>query len=89
MAMKPIIQLKIGDRITPIRMIVPAAVRHWRYAHESDDISGGIMPGADLTIVALGTQPGQMRVRVQLPGRTPPGFLKIAGEELGLNFRII
>jgi hypothetical protein len=50
MGMKPIVQLKIGDRITPIRMIVPTAVKHWRYARESDDISGGIMPGADLTI---------------------------------------
>jgi hypothetical protein len=89
MGMKPIVQLKIGDRITPIRMIVPAAVKHWRYARESDDISGGIMPGADLTIVAIGTQPGQMWVRIQLPGRSPPGVLKIAGEELGSNFRNI
>jgi hypothetical protein len=60
MGMKPMVQLKIGDRITPIRMTVPAAVKHWRYARESDDISGGIMPDADLTIVGLGTQPGHV-----------------------------
>jgi hypothetical protein len=89
MNMKPIVQLKIGDRITPIRMIIPAAVKNWRYAAESDSIGGGLMPGTDLQIVGLGTEPGQLWVRAQLPGRTPHAFLKISGEEPAWNFRFV
>lgn len=90
MAMKPVIHLKVGDRITPIRTIVPATIKNWPHASECADIGGGLMPRvAELKIVEIGKTPGNMWVRAELPGRSPPAFLKIAGEILSLNFHLL
>jgi hypothetical protein len=44
------------------------------------------MPGAELTVVEVSKTPGNLWARAELPGRHPPAFLKIAGEEFALNF---
>jgi hypothetical protein len=81
-----IIALNIGQSITPRRYVNPVMVSHWKYAKECASIGGGLMPGADLKIVAISKTPGQMWVQVELPGRHPPATLKIAGEEYANNF---
>jgi hypothetical protein len=82
-----IINLQIGQAITPTRHINPTMVAHWKYAKECAGVGGGLLPGAELRIVDLSKIPGAMWVRVELPGRIPPATIKIAGEEYGQNFR--
>lgn len=83
----PLIALRVGDVITPRMEINSARVAHWRYAAECSPLMGtSIAPGARLRVVEIGTVAGAMWVRVELPGRFPPGFLKIAGEEYSACF---
>jgi hypothetical protein len=64
-------------------------VAHWKYAKECADIGGGIFPGTRMRVAEVPKKPGAMRVRAELPGRTPPQCLKIAGAEIAHNFRPI
>ncbi|CAN5298694.1 hypothetical protein BH11PSE10_BH11PSE10_05580 [soil metagenome] len=82
-----IINLQAGGNITPLRHINPTMVTHWKYAKECASIGGGLLPGAELRIAEVSKIPGAMWVRVEIPGRDPVAFLKIAGEEYALNFR--
>jgi len=83
-----IIRLNAGDVITPARVLNKVMVSHWRFAAECDSIGGGLMPGAELKVVEVSKAPGNLWVRAQLPGRDPAAFLKIAGEEYALNFKM-
>jgi hypothetical protein len=82
-----IIELNAGDRITLIRALNRIMVSHWRFAKDCADIGGGLMPGAELTVVEVNKAPGQLWLRAELPGRDPPACLKIAGEEYAPNFK--
>jgi len=82
-----IINLQVGKSITPLRHINPTMVAHWKYTKECASIGGGLMPGADLRIAEISKIPGAMWVRVEIPGRSPVAYLKIAGDEYALNFR--
>ena len=84
-----IVELKIGQLITPIRTIDGVMISHWVYSKECADIGGGLLPGAELRIVEISKMPGSMWVCAELPGRYPPATLKIAGEEYALNFRVL
>ena len=84
-----IIALNPGQVITPIRLINRTMVSHWKYASENGDISGGLLPGAELTITEVSKRPGYLWVRAELPGRSPPATLKISGEEYALNFKVV
>lgn len=84
-----IISLNPGNIITPTRIINPTMVNYWHFSAECSDIGGGMMPGTELQVVEVNKVPGQMWVRVMLPGRTPPGYLKITGGEYSNNFRLL
>jgi hypothetical protein len=84
-----IIALKVGQYITPTRILNSAAVAYWRYASECADIGGGLMPGAELRVVATSAQPGRRWVCAEIPGRYPTASLKISGEEYAGNFRLL
>jgi hypothetical protein len=86
MPSKPIPQLRPGEILSPTRAINPAMVSNWVYAKECADIRGGMVPGAELRIVETCVTPGKMWVRVEIVGRQPAAFLKIAGENLSNNF---
>jgi len=47
-----------------------------------------MVPGAELVVAEI-AKPlrGPWWIRAQIPGRDPAGFLKIAGGELGANFK--
>ena len=45
------------------------------------------MPGARMRTAELGTIPGSMWVRAEIPGSDPVSSLKIAGEEYAFNFQ--
>ena len=81
-----IIALNPGDTITPKRQLNRIMLSHWRFYAECADIGGGLMPGAQLTVVEVSKTPGNLWVRAEVPGRHPAAFLKIAGEEFALNF---
>ena len=82
-----IVELNPADMITPIRVLNKVMLSHWRFATECADIGGGLMPGAELSVVEVNKAPGKLWVRVELPGRDPSAFLKVAGEEYALNFK--
>ena len=83
-----ILNLQIGSVITPTRMINSVMIQHWKYAKECANVYGGMVSGAELIVVEI-AKPlgGEWWVKVQIPGRDPAGFLKIAGDELGPNFK--
>ena len=81
--------LKLNQYLTPVRLINPRQVSYWRHARECADIGGGVMPGAELKVMEISKLAGNMWVRVELPGRYPPASLKITGEELSSNFRVL
>jgi hypothetical protein len=88
--MKPVYQLEVGQCITPKWVIDSTRVLGWAHARECANVGGGLMPGAELSIVEIMALPGRAPwVRVQLPGRYPPAFLKISGEELSRNFDLV
>lgn len=84
-----IISFRAGQFITPVRLINPTMISHWRYAKDCAAVGGGLLPGAELKIVELSKIPGAMWLRVEIPGRHPVATLKIAGEEFALNFRLL
>jgi hypothetical protein len=89
MSMKPIVALTVGNLVRPKRMLMNSTVKGWKYGKECDNLGGGLMPQAELRIVETSILPGRMWVRAQIPGRDPPAFLKISGEELGGNFDLV
>lgn len=85
----PIIRLLGGEVITPRVSIDDARVRHWKYRSECAPLFGTLIPGAQLEVVETSKQPGQMWVRVKIPGRSPDAFLKVSGEEYSAAFRLL
>ena len=83
----PIIQLNGGEEITPRVPINDSRIANWKYRSECDQIGGTLLAGAILKVVEVSKQPGAMWVRVQIPGRSPAAFLKIAGEEYSSAFQ--
>jgi hypothetical protein len=83
----PINRLSGGEEITPRFPINDSRTSNWKYRSECDAIGSTIVPGALLKVVDVSKQPGAMRVRVQIPGRSPAAFLKLAGEEYANVFR--
>ena len=83
----PLFALRVGDVITPRFEINSARIAYWKYAKECSPLMGtSISPGARLTVAQTGLIAGEMWVRVELPGRFPPSYLKIAGDEYGACF---
>ncbi len=83
------INVKAGQFITPKRMINPTMVRYWKDARECARIGGGIMPGANMRVQQVSNTPGDVWVKVEVPGSDPVSTLKIAGEEYANNFRVM
>ncbi len=64
-------------------MINPTMAANWRYRTENADIGAGLTPAAELKIVEVNASiPGNHWIRVQIPGRNPPAYLKLWGEEV-------
>ncbi len=83
-----LINLQVGQFITPKRIINPQAVAHWKFCRQAP-IFGGLMPGARLKIVEINKVPGAMWLKAELPGFSPPTTLTISGEEFAMNFIVI
>lgn len=87
--MTPVVQLKVGNVIRPVRVLNRTMAANWLYGGECADIGGGIVAGAEMAIVELSVLPGKAWVRVAIPERDPPAYLKIAGGELSSNFDFV
>jgi hypothetical protein len=85
----PIIHLSAGEEITPRVPINDVRARNWKHHSECDPIHGTLIPGARLRIVEVSKRPGAMWVRVQIPGRSPAAFLKLAGDEYASAFQSV
>ena len=89
MANQSIASLRAGDRITPVRPLMPQTLAQWDYASECATIGGGLLPGSDLVVQSVRAGPDRPWVRVEIPRRDPPAYLKIPGEMFGANFRVV
>lgn len=83
----PIVKLNGGEEITPRVRIDHVVSSHWKHRSECDPLHGTLIPGARLKVVEVSKRPGAMWVRVQIPGRTPAAFLKLAGDEYASAFQ--
>jgi hypothetical protein len=81
--------LRKDQIIQATQFISPIKVSNWRYGRECANVGGGLSLGTQLRIVETSTVPGAMWVRAQIPGSSPPRYLKIAGEEYAGNFRLV
>ena len=87
--MKPVFKLKAGDLIHPKRTINDQQIKNWKYASECDSVSGGLMSHAELTIVDLCHRHPEIWVKACMNSFSPPRHLKISGEELSWNFKLV
>ena len=77
-------KINSGDRIMARLSINQIKVSNWKYRKECDSVGGGIMPGTVLVVVEVNQR--ELWIRIEIPGRSPPGYLKVAGVELSSNF---
>lgn len=78
--------LRPGMQIMPRMMISPQKAAHWSYANTNPSVMGGMLPNTLLRVVEISISPPF--VCLEIPGRTPPAFLKVTGEELAMNFTV-
>ncbi|WP_400769372.1 hypothetical protein [Methylosinus sporium] len=84
--MKPIVQLEIGESIKTTHDLTDSKIRFWKYSSECASVGGGMLKGTTFTVAEKCAVAGAMWVKLEIPGRDPPGFLKVSGEELAWNF---
>lgn len=73
-----------GDRVKLRLAINQTKVSNWKYARDCDSIGGGIMPGTVFTVSDVNRR--ELWIKIEIPGRSPPAFLKVTGAELSSNF---
>ena len=76
--------LKVGSIVTARMHITPDKARHWKHAKTNASLGGGLAAGAQLTVAATRMNPPE--ARLELPGRSPPAYIVLTGEELAMNF---
>lgn len=76
--------LRKGDRVSLRRNLNPTMVSNWKFAKECAGIGGGIMAGTVFMVADFNTR--ELWVSLEIPGRSPPAFLKVAGVEISGNF---
>ena len=86
--MKPVIQLAPGTKISAKFLIDVNRVRHWKYAKECPGNFPPMQTGSVLEIFEL-NKAEPVWVKAYLPHTHDTMFLKISGEELGLNFLLV
>ena len=84
-----LIQLREGMAVTPTRMIHNTRITDWKFVTECDDLGTGLMPGDRLEVVEVNKVPGNLWVRVAVPGSEPPVRLKVSNEDYAFNFRVV
>ena len=87
--MKAIVDLNVGDKITPRFPISSGTVKHWKYASDCPSNFAPIDPGSGLTVFEKSTALGNQWVKVYVPHTHKTLSLKIAGGELSSQFRLI
>lgn len=83
-----IINLSVGSSIFSKRYLRNAQVRNWKFKDGFSGFYNDIMPGVAFKITELNKVPGNMWVKVEIPGSNPQQYLKITGDEFANNFRI-
>jgi len=79
--------LKAGAIVTARMHITPEKARHWKHAATNASLGGGLAAGARLTVAATRMHPPE--ARLELPGRSPPAYIVLTGEELAMNFDMV
>ena len=83
-----IINLQKGQSIFSKRLLTEGMMRHWKYAQETAQLGGGFMLNTGFKIAEVNwATPGNMWVKVEVPGSHPTRYIKISGEEFSWNFK--
>ena len=88
-SMKPIIQLKVGDRISPRFQIDKIRVSNWKYAGECPSNFSPFPSGSHFEIHETCTKPGDQWVKAYAPNTHNTMSFKIAGAELSAVFQYV
>lgn len=84
------INLQPGDIIALKRELIALRFPHMKYYKEWDALlTAGFAQGTKFKIVDMGKIPGNMWVKIEVPGACPPKLIKISSEEYGMNFNNI
>ncbi|WP_157269360.1 hypothetical protein [Azohydromonas aeria] len=88
MPMKPVVQLRPGDQIRARFLLDKARVAHWKYGAEAPPHFSIVAAGAVLRIFEVHAVMPYW-VKAWLPHTHETAWLKIAGEELAMNFDFV
>jgi hypothetical protein len=80
------INLQEGQTIYSTKILMDSKVQHWKYKDQCDRLYGSFAPGSAFKIVDVNRVPGDLWVRVLIPGSDPSRFLKIWGGDYSGNF---
>ena len=87
--MKPIVQLRPGNKVKTKRTLNDQIIKFWRYARENGNRRNTMLSGTILTITETNPGPGNSWVKLEIPGTHPPAFLKVSGQELAGQFDLV
>lgn len=82
-----LIQLNPGDTIKALREISHSMIQYWKFANDCQNYGRSFAPGTSFVIAEINKIPGNIWVKVNIPGSDPVQHLKIAGNEFAHNFR--
>ena len=78
--------LQPGAIVKPRFMLTPDRARQWKNAATNASIGGGIMAGTAMRVDTVSRMPPA--VRLELPGRSPPAFITLTGDEIANLFEM-
>ena len=82
-----LVNLSKGDRVYSIRFISNIMIRNWQFSHECEHNGGSFIGDTSFIISDIHRTPGNVWVKVIIPGSDPRRYLKISGEEYAHNFK--
>jgi hypothetical protein len=81
-------QLSAGDNVSATRLIPAGMINNWKFTNECGFYGGGFVAGTTFLIAEINKVPGNIWVRLKIPGSSPVQYLKVSGGEFSSNFRI-
>ncbi|MEO5684597.1 MAG: hypothetical protein ABIQ88_18290 [Chitinophagaceae bacterium] len=79
--------LSAGDSVITLRLIPDGMIQHWKFKNECRHQGASFAAGAVFKVIEVGKIPGNMWVKLAIPGSSPVRTIKVAGGEFAHNFR--
>lgn len=82
-------KLRVGDVLKNRHLISPDRVRQLHFARDCASVGAGIMPNSRFHVAEAHARPGDVWVKLAIPGSHPPQSLKFTGGELAQLFEVV